>query len=201
MHHCILQRCLFSNLIQFTHGKVNARDQNLGGLQSLCDNKTESKVVFSGFFCWVLFWWVFWFFFVGCLFFFGCCCYLVVFGGRFFCNTTIWSWTYARKGAPLNGGRFHGYVSMYFILSCQYVTLCFVLKSCRTEVMHWLLPVGSNNMQSLYNLPFSKPLCRCEVINEYNTCGFSQSVRCVMDFQQLHTCIHVMCRVPVYVFV
>lgn len=83
------------------------------------------------------------------------------------------------------------------------MTLCFALnsKSCGTEVMHRLLPVGSNNMQSLYNLPFSKPLCRCKVINEYNKYDFSQSVRCVMEFQQLHACIHFIYRVPAYIFV
>lgn len=63
----MLQYRLFSNVIQFTHGKVNVRDQNLGGLQSLCDNKTESKVIFFSVFS----------------FSFAVAYYLVDFGGFF----------------------------------------------------------------------------------------------------------------------
>lgn len=140
-----------------------------------------------------------------------------MFFGFFFCCFLLFSWfqwvflvplqyeaePMQEKGLSLDGGRFHSRIFMYFVLSWQYVTLCFALnsKSCRTEVMHRLLPVGSNNMQSLYNLPFSKPLCRCKVINEYNKYDFSQSVRCVMEFQQLHACIHFIYRVPAYIFV
>lgn len=44
---------------------------------------------------------------------------------------------------------------LYFELTIHDFS-CFVLnsKSHRTEVMHRLLPVGSNNMQSLYNPTF-----------------------------------------------
>lgn len=110
---------------------------------------------------------------------FFCCCYYLVVFGRFFCNTTIWSWTYARKGALTRWWKISQSCFNVLYFERQYVTLCFVLnsRSCRTEVMHRLLPVGSNNMQSLYNL-FSEPLCRYKVISGCNKYGFSQCQMC-----------------------
>lgn len=58
------------------------------------------------------------------------------------------------KGLSLGGRRFISQ-SCFSVLYLELtVHDCFVLnsKSCGTVVMHRLLPVGSNNIQSLYNL-------------------------------------------------
>lgn len=88
---------------------MNVRDQNLGGLQSLC-HKTESKVVFSVFFLLLLLFSCFWL--------------------EYFVALQYEAEPMQEKGLSLDGGRFQSCFNvLYFEMTVRDSVFCVKLKT------------------------------------------------------------------------